>query len=82
MENTTDQLEPLKNLIKEWGISLTVLADKMGMSKSTFKNKFYRSGGKYDFTESEEKLLRQKLFCFGADMQTRSAFVKIEYTEV
>ena len=58
----------MKTVIDKWRLNKVVLAQKMNMPHSTFKNKYRETGGKYKFTEAEKKQLDDILLELATDI--------------
>lgn len=59
--------EEIRELIERWSISKTLLAEMMGMARSTFANK-YRTDYYIHFTEEEIFRLKEVLQELGRDI--------------
>ncbi len=57
-------------LIKDWDLSYTMLARRMGMPKSTFSNKINPMQPVYRFSEAEEKQLAEILYQLAEDINS------------
>ena len=62
-------MQEIYNLISYWRLNKVVLAEKMGMPVSTFKNKLYPTQKQYSFTEQEKKKLIEVLQSLRTDIE-------------
>jgi hypothetical protein len=58
-----------QKLISEWNLNRVILASKMGMAVTTFKNKLNENQTAYKFTETEEQNLINVLRELAADIE-------------
>lgn len=54
-------MDKIKEIIKKWKLNQAVLASKINMPVSTFKNKLNENQQAYKFTESETEKLTKVL---------------------
>lgn len=62
-------MQQLQSFITRWKLNMPILASKMGMAASTFKNKLNPNLPAYRFTEAEEKKLIDVLRELTADIE-------------
>lgn len=67
--NQSDGLTTVSELIATWNLNRPILASKMGMNVTTFKNKINPSLPAYRLTESEEQKLYEVLRELAADIE-------------